>query len=288
MTDTPTLKLIAWNVFLGGIDGHDESRREAQVQYLARQDADFIWITEASGWHRDHGRRFRDLAIATGTTHCPPVTTHIGDGHNHSCLFFRHDRVREVSYSELARGALHHGAARAVFDVNGTRLLILGTHLAYADGDSRLREAHHFADYARPFGNWPPNAVLLGDLNMPDDNDEGPDSWEQVPQNLWHRYRRIRDDGSFGDLDRRARTMLLASGWRDPQCAVDAERAATTGYWWDNERVPMRIDQALITGGQLEVVDYRTHDTPPLRKLSDHLPLELTIGLQAKTLPAPA
>jgi exonuclease III len=124
---------------------------------------------------------------------------------------------------------------------------------------------------------------------MPDDNDPGPDSWDQVPQNLWHRYRRILDDGSLGDLDRRARAMLLASGWRDPQRDVDEERAATTGYWWQNELVPMRIDQALVTGDQLEIVGYRTHDTAELRTLSDHLPLELTIRLHAgDALPAPA
>lgn len=283
---TPRIKLIAYNAFLGGDDGGDESRREAQVQYLATQDADLLWITEASGWHRDHGRRIRDLAIATGTMHLPPVTSHIGDGHNQSVLFFRPSRLREVTYRELARGAFHHGATRAEFEINGTRLLILGTHLAYADGDSRLREAHHFADYARPFGTYPSNAILVGDLNMPDDTDEDPIDWDQVPQNLWHRYREF-DDGTFGKLDRRARDMLLASGWRDPQHDVDQERAATTGYWWKNELVPMRIDQALVTGDQLEVVDYRTHDTPELRKLSDHLPLELTIRLRAgDALPA--
>lgn len=114
---------------------------------------------------------------------------------------------------------------------------------------------------------------------MPDDNDPGLASWDEIPRNLWHRYRTVNPDGTFGGLDRAARRMLLDSGWRDPQTEVAKERGATTGYWWANEKVPMRIDQALVTGPQIKARDYLTHDSRDLRRLSDHLPMELTIEL---------
>lgn len=280
-----TASVLAWNLFVGGIDAGDDSRRRKQIAYMAScADVDFYWITEATRWTENGGRPFRELAVATNTVHLPPVTSVIGDRVNHSCLFYRPSRVKELHYSELARGAFHHGTARATFEVDGRPLLILGTHLAYADGDSRMQEAHHLADYARKFGDWPEEAALIGDMNMPDDNDPEPD-WDQVPQNLWHRLREILPDGSFGPLHRGARGMLLNSGWRDPQKAVAEVRAPTTGYWWQNELVPMRIDQALVTGPRLKVTGYRTHDTPALRTLTDHLPAQLDIELHDEPLP---
>lgn len=165
----PTVKLIAWNLFLGGIDhrlplGDIEDRRLGQLKFLASTDADVYWLTEAKGWHDENGRRFREAAIATGTVHLPAMTTRVGDGQNHSVMLYRPSTLREVTYSQLATGSLHHGAARAVFEADHARLLVLGTHLAYDSAAARTAEAHHFADYAGPFGEWPEDAVLLGSV----------------------------------------------------------------------------------------------------------------------------
>ncbi|NUQ95055.1 MAG: hypothetical protein HOY79_00340 [Streptomyces sp.] len=289
--DATELRLLAWNIFVGGIDGEDEGRRLQQLAYLKSiVPLDLLWIIEATGWHQDDDRRFDDVTSATGLTALPPVTSHIGDQRNHSVMYYRASRLTPTGQAtQLARGAFHHGVSRIAFQADGVPLLALGAHLSYAGGAPRLSEAHHLADYGRQFAPWPEDGVLLMDSNAPDDTDPEPDDWSAVPQNLWHRYREVRADGSFGGFDRSARRLLLNSGWRDPQTAVSELREPTVGYWYDNERVPLRLDQALVTGPRIEVVDYRTlnPEVPDLTKLADHLPVLLVIRLHRHPVTPP-
>lgn len=210
------------------------------------------------------------------------MTSRVGDGRNHSIKFYNAAKLTPSRpHSELARGAFHHGVSRDVFDVDGIPLLTLGTHLSYVSGAARLAEAHYLADYGGQFPSWPEDKILLMDANAPDDNDPELTDWSQVPEYLWHRYRKVLPDGSFGGWDRDARRLLLKSGWCDPQNDVSEEREATVGYWYDNEKVPLRLDQIMVTGTRIEVVDYRTlkPDAPDLTTLSDHLPVRLDIRL---------
>ncbi|MGW6454702.1 endonuclease/exonuclease/phosphatase family protein [Streptomyces sp. NPDC055078] len=274
------ITIHSWNLLSGGIDGADETRRLAQLAQMASWGSGLLWITEATGWHLDHGRRFRELAEATGMEYLPPVASHVGDGHNQSALYYRPSRLDANAGPPGAVGAFHHGLMRAVCTTPcGDRFLVLGTHLAYSSGVRRLEEAHHLADYGAEFGPWPDDAVLVGDMNFPDRRDTEPESWDSIPQNLHHRYREINADASFGGYDRRARDLLLASGWRDAQDEVAELRAPTTGHWYDNERVDMRLDQAYVTGDRIEVIDYRTHVSEELDRLSDHRPVELQLRL---------
>ncbi|MER6913860.1 hypothetical protein ABT354_19495 [Streptomyces sp. NPDC000594] len=274
------LTVHAWNLLNGGIDGASERRRLAQVERMASWGSHFLWVTEATGWHQHGGFRFQELADRTGMAFLPPITSWAGDGFNHSVLYYRPGLLRVDRSRPGPAGTFHHGWARAQFDVAGTPLLFLGTHLAHASGAARLAEAHHLADYGQRFGDWPEDAVLVGDMNCADHTDRKPAKWSDIPLNLQHRYRTIGPDGLFGDdYDRSPRNLLLASGWRDPQADVAAVREPTTGYWYANEQVPMRLDQSLVTGPRIEVVDYRTHVDPELDQLSDHRPTELVILL---------
>ncbi|MGW1785101.1 hypothetical protein ACWCQQ_39310 [Streptomyces sp. NPDC002143] len=175
-TDTTELELLGWNVLNGGIDrddrGFHDYRFEQQIDYLASlPDLDFLWIMEGTDWHLGDGRRFKDLADATGLTALPYVTSRVGEGRNHSVLYYKAEKARLVRSSELARGAFHHGVTRAEFEVDGKRLLLLGAHLAYSNGAARLGEAHHLADYGQQFNDWPEDGVLLMDANGPDGYD---------------------------------------------------------------------------------------------------------------------
>ncbi|MEO3976848.1 endonuclease/exonuclease/phosphatase family protein [Streptomyces sp. CAU 1734] len=279
----------AYNLLVGGVDGDNEERRLAQLDWMSSWSPDCLWVTEATGWHRDDGARFEELAERTGLAFLPPIATHVGDGYNQSVLYYRADLMHVVRSGPGAVGSFHHGWMRAQFDVDGTPFLFLGTHLAYASGAARLAEAHHLADYGSRFGSWPEDGVLLGDMNCADDTDLKPDEWGAIPLNLQHRYRPVLADGTFGDdYDRSPRRLLLNSGWRDPQGDVPAVREPTTGYWYDNEQVPMRLDQAFVTGDRVEVVDYRTHVDPELDRLSDHRPIELVIRLHPAATPTAA
>nr|WP_024126516.1 hypothetical protein [Streptomyces sp. FR1]AHE39135.1 Endonuclease/exonuclease/phosphatase [Streptomyces sp. FR1] len=295
-TDSTVLDMVGWNLLNGGIDGAQEHRRERQIDFLASlPDLDLLWIMEATDW--DEGDRFGDLADATGLTALPYVTSSNGDGRNHSCMYYRADKLRLVSPSSvLARGAFHHGVTRAEFEVNGVRMLALGAHLTYSSPAARLLEVPHLADYGKKFGDWPEDCVLIQDGNGPDLHDPEPADWSAVPQNLWHRYRRRLGDGSYGGWDTDALQMLLNAGWRDPQDDVPMRRPPTVGYWYENEQVPLHLDQVLVTGRRIEVVDYRTLGAPRsfapdipapdapgtelgLTDLSDHLPAHLRIRL---------
>ncbi|MDL5199780.1 hypothetical protein [Streptomyces sp. ALI-76-A] len=294
--DATDLDLLGWNLLNGGIDGEEEYRRERQIDFLASLSGlDLLWITEATDWEKRN--RFTDLADATGLTALPYVTSHNGDGRNHSCLYYRADKLRLASRSGvLARGAFHHGVARAEFEVNGVRLLVLGAHLTYSSPDARVLEVPHLADYGRKFGDWPEDSVLIMDSNGPDLHDPEPEDWSEVPRNLWHRYRERLPDGSYGGWDTQVLRMLMEAGWRDPQADVTIRRKPTVGYWYENEKVPLHLDQALVTGQRIEVVDYRTLGAPYwfapniptpdvsgtdliLTDLSDHLPVHVCIRL---------
>ena len=305
-TDTTELDLLGWNVLNGGIDRNDrgfhDHRFEQQIDYLASLPGlDFLWIMEGTDWHLSDGRRFKDLADATGLTALPYVTSRVGEGRNHSVLYYREEKVTLVTAGELARGAFHHGATRAVFEVDGVRLLLLGAHLAYSNGAARLGEAQFLADYGQQFDSWPEDSVLLMDGNGPDRYDPEPEDWSVVPRNLWHRYRKMLPDGSFGGWDLDAPNLLIGSGWRDPQDEISLRRKPTVGYWYANEQVPLHLDQGLVTGRRIEVAGYRTLGAPPtfaphipapdtpgrdLTDLADHLPVHLRIRLHRHPIPS--
>ncbi|MFD0501535.1 endonuclease/exonuclease/phosphatase family protein [Streptomyces rhizosphaericus] len=172
----------------------------------------------------------------------------------------------------LARDVFHHGLIRAVLrpveEEDGRHdFFVLATHLSYTDGETRLREARWMTDYGDEFPGVPPRGVLLGDLNIPDGE---PPDWSLIPRNLHSRYRIVREDGSFGGVDRRALQALLNSGWQDPQTITGVRRAPTVGYFYPNEPVLWSLDYVLTT--RMDVTLYRTHDTPQARAASDHLP----------------
>ncbi|GAA2254231.1 hypothetical protein GCM10010232_49040 [Streptomyces amakusaensis] len=274
------ITLYAWNLLLGGIDEDGEQRRLAQIDRITSWEPDLLWVTEATGWHLHGERRFRELAEATGMEYLRPVPSYIGDGHNQSALFHRPTRVHAVAGPPGAVGAFHHGLMRAVCTTaDGRRFLVLGTHLAHSSGERRLEEAHHLSDYGSAFGPWPSDALLVGDMNVPAPGDTEPEDWDAIPRNLHHRYREILPGGRFGGYDRRAVDLLIASGWRDAQDEVPGPvRAPTTGHWYDNEKVPMRLDQAYATG-RIRVLDYRTLVDDELDRLSDHRPITVTFTL---------
>ncbi|WP_411142328.1 endonuclease/exonuclease/phosphatase family protein [Streptomyces sp. x-80] len=278
---TETVRFGSWNLFNGGIDGvngRDESRRHSQIEILAALQCDVLALQELTGWEAEDWRRLFELANALKMVPLPPVTSHIGNGRNHLALLYRPEKVRVVGYRpDLGKGALHHGLARARLAVESEEFLAFATHLAWSEGETRLKETRWVTDYGGVFPGCPQAAVCLGDLNVPSNQDPEPD-WNLVPRNLHSRYRLMRADGSFGDVDRRALRVLLNSGWIDPQTLVSEARAATVGYWYANEPVPLHLDHILTTR-QIKVRAYRTHDTAQARAASDHLPIYLDAEL---------
>ncbi|WP_254648623.1 endonuclease/exonuclease/phosphatase family protein [Streptomyces sp. GbtcB6] len=272
------MRAVTWNLFCGGVDGSSEERLHAQAEILAGLEPDVLALQECTQWDEAEERRLLWMADTLGLTLVSMARSRIGDGRNHTALLYRSSKLRLVGRRRLGEGVFHHALIRARFrlfeaDNDHGDFLALATHLSYTDGESRLREARWMTDYAGDFPGVPPRAVLLGDMNCPSPSDE-PD-WDKVPRNLQSRYRLVQDDGTFGDTDTRAMQVLLESGWQDPETITGTRRAATVGYYYRNEPVPLSLDHALVYG--LQVYGYHTHDTAGARKVSDHLPVVLDV-----------
>ncbi|MEU4659505.1 endonuclease/exonuclease/phosphatase family protein [Streptomyces sp. NPDC023723] len=272
------LRAVAWNLYLGGLDGADESRLRTQMKILADLAPDILCLPECTRWDEDDQRRLWWTAHELGLTPVAMAPSRIGDGRNYTTLLYRPSRLRLIGRRVLGREVFHHALIRARLrpvaagDHDGCDFLAFGTHFSYVDGDVRLHEARWLTDYGGEFSGVPPRAILLGDLNTPD---REPESWSLVPNNLHSRYRIVLPNGEFGGVDSRALDVLLNSGWGDPQVLTGEKRAPTVGYFYPNEPVPWCLDYGLVAG--LQVTAYRTYDTPQARAVSDHLPVILDV-----------
>ncbi|MFI1013399.1 endonuclease/exonuclease/phosphatase family protein [Streptomyces sp. NPDC020965] len=274
---------MTWNLYGGGVDDDGSERRlRAQAGILARLAPDVLALQECTGWDEREERRLWWVADVLGMVPVRLAPSYVGDGRNFTTLLYRPSALRLVGRRTLGTQAFHHALIRARLrpataagDDDSADVLVFATHLAHTDGETRLREARWLTDYAGTFHGTPSRALLMGDLNCSGVYDDDPRDWSLIPRNLHSRYRTVDAAGGFGGMDRRAVRVLVNSGWVDPQSVTGESRAATVGYAYANEPVPLRLDHILTRG--LAVAAYCTHDTAEARALSDHLPVVLDI-----------
>ncbi|MEE4543686.1 endonuclease/exonuclease/phosphatase family protein [Streptomyces sp. V4-01] len=267
-----TLRMMIWNLLNGGVDRGNEARLIDQLKVVAACAPDLVCLTECAQWHLDKQQLLKYAEQTLGMRSAVLARSHVGDGRNNTTLLYGPD-LRLVNYNVRGKGSFHHALIRARFrpreagDIPSADFLVYGTHLHPYDGDSRLAEARWMTDSGGVFPGLPARAVLLGDLNTADRELE---DWSQVPVNLHSRYRIVKNDGDFGGVDQRAVRVLLNSGWKDPHTVLGVPRPPTVGHYYANERVPWRLDYALLSGMQPAAV--WTHPFDENFKLSDHLP----------------
>ncbi|MFD3422436.1 endonuclease/exonuclease/phosphatase family protein [Streptomyces decoyicus] len=268
---------MSYNIYLGGVDGADETRLHTQVDILSGLEPDIVCLQECTWGDEDNQRRLEYVANALGLRAVAMVRSHTSSIANFTTLLYRPSRLKLIDWQHRGKGAFLHTLIRARFrpvdaadDDHDADFLVLGTHLNWTDGESRLQEVRWMTDDGDALPGTPQQAFALGDFNTPD---REPKSWSLIPRNLHSRYRLVKTNGRFGKADRRAVRVLLASGWQDPQKLVSKKRAPTVGYYYPNEPVPWCLDYALVRG--VKVIDYRTVDTPQARAVSDHLPVVL-------------
>ncbi|EOT04740.1 endonuclease/exonuclease/phosphatase [Streptomyces noursei PD-1] len=271
------MRAVIWNLYLGGVDGASEERLQKQAKILLRLNADIVCLPECNRWDEDGERRLCWMADTLGLQPVAMIRSRLGTPpvQNHTALLYRPSTLRLLDRAVLGRDVFHHALIRArlrpVEESDDRRdFLVLATHLSWRNGKTRLDEASWMTDYGGKFPGMPPRGILLADLNVPDREPPNSD-WSLIPRNMHSRYRKIREDGSFGDVDQDALQLLLNSGWQDPQTLTGVQRAPTVGYAYPDEPVEWCLDYALVHG--MTVTSYRTHDTPQARKASDHLPV---------------
>lgn len=96
-------RYVTYNLLTGGIDRDgSEHRRIRQIELLTELDPrpTFLTVQELTGWHRNGWSRLHQLANALDMVALHPVTSHIGDGENHTALLYRPSRNnRLISYT---------------------------------------------------------------------------------------------------------------------------------------------------------------------------------------------
>ncbi|TBO57078.1 endonuclease/exonuclease/phosphatase family protein [Streptomyces kasugaensis] len=272
----PRTRFCTYNLLLGG---SDESRLRKQESLLTDISPDVLALQECALGDEAGHTRLRLMAERLGMA-IVTMARSAGNEKNFTALLYRPSKFRVVTWRLRGIDVFHHSLIEALMRPVGASdserdFLAFATHLSWADGESRLREARRLTDYGGKFPGTPGRAVLLMDSNVPD---REPESWDLVPRNLWPRYRLVNDDGTFGPADERALRVLLGVGWTDPATLTGQGRAATVGYYYANETAEFRLDH-ILTAGDWDVRGYRTHDTEELRTLSDHLPVTLDIRL---------
>ncbi|MGW4890240.1 endonuclease/exonuclease/phosphatase family protein [Streptomyces murinus] len=283
LTPHRPLRAITYNLLLGGLDAGSDDRLRAQIEMLAALAPDVLCLQECTGWTNRHLRRVADELGMMLVGMVPSRVRRIPSPPNFTVLLIRPSAVRLMDWWSVGEGVFHHALIMAwlrpvAADNNpDDDVLVLGTHLSWVDGSVRLGETRMVTDYGGAFPGVPLKKVFMGDLNTPD---REPGSWSLIPQFLQSRYRLVLPDGSFGDVDQRAVQVLLGSGWRDPQVSSATPEAASVGYYYPNEPVLWRIDYILVSGLP-DVISYAIHDTPDLRKYSDHLPVILDVDVMA-------
>ncbi len=264
-----SLRIVTWNLFNGGVDGHDAGRLHAQCDILNTLDPDLAVLTEAKDFHE---RGWERVWTVTNRLGLQPLLALSRSHGCHILVLYRSPTVCVERWdADAAGGQFHHALARARLRVEGIPgpVTLLATHLSPFSGEQRLREASWLAEYAAP-GRY---AILAGDLNTIGAEDPEPD-WSQVPAHLRSRHVLIHPDGTFGPTDRRATRLLAQAGWIDPHTVLGQPPRPTVGHRPDTEGEPRRVDHVLLSprprplGGRLRPGRHPRHPRtvrPPAR-----------------------
>jgi exodeoxyribonuclease-3 len=270
-----TVRVGTYNLLNGG--GGD--RWGAQMDLLASLDLDVLCIQEAKHWDR------RRLAKVFGTANALEMQPLFAPSAHHGChlvTLYRWPRVRCEGFDpDMACGNFHHTASRAELSVDGLSLQVINTHLDPFSGQDRLDETAWLTEYAAPGQR----TLLVGDLNTVGLTDQEPADWDQFPAHLHSRHRQIRENGTYGDTDRRAMAALISAGYVDPPVQLGIPAQRTAGYWSPEELWDHRSDYVLVAPVLApSLCAYEVVDTAAARALADHLPVVATLDLHTPPL----
>lgn len=266
-----TIRVGTYNVLDGGGD-----RWRQQVKFLAGLHLDVLGIQEAKHWDARGFDRMFATARALGLQPLFAPSRHHGC---HLVTLYRWPKVECLAFEpDVSGGEFHHAASRARFVASGRAFSVVHTHLDPFSGQDRLSEVSWLTQYAAT----DQQTALIGDLNSIGARDPEQDDWRRIPVHLQPRHRMIREDGTYGDTDRRAMAALMAAGFVDPPLQLQMSWRRTAGYWSEAERWDHRSDYVLLSPGLAPALcSYAVADTPTARMLSDHLPAVVALRLDA-------
>jgi endonuclease/exonuclease/phosphatase family metal-dependent hydrolase len=226
---------------------------------LSALDRHVATIAEALG--------MRAMAVPARRSHC------------HMAILWRDEFA---ALSTRSHGlTLWHGLGVVQLDVGcAVPLRVAVTHLAPWDPDQRLADARTIAGLL----DDPAQAtVIAADWNCFGADagyDPEPDWSSLPPRKAWRHVRWSDDLDTPPRVDRRPTELLRRCGLSDAAVSLRAPWQATGGHMCDD--LSRRLDAFWTTRPQA-LRGYRVIDTPTARRLSDHLPIKLTIDGNAIT-----
>lgn len=167
---TPTLKIITYNIWNGFDWGKDTARHERFVQWVRAQDPDVLALQELCGYTPE---KLRKDAAAWGHSYSVLLKT---EGYPVGITSNQPIKPQEKLLEGLWHGMLH-------VETHGIDFFVV--HLSPADHQFRMREAGVITERVKAIENE--NFVILGDFNAvsPQDAD-----LNKTKTSLLERYRR--------------------------------------------------------------------------------------------------
>jgi endonuclease/exonuclease/phosphatase family metal-dependent hydrolase len=171
--------------------------------------------------------------------------------------------------------SLWHGLGIAVLDIGSPwPLHVAATHLSPWDPEQRLADVRTVAALLEKY-----RALVGADWNCLGDDpwyDPEPD-WSALPiERQLHHVRWSDDPNQPPKGDRRPTQYLTRAGLTDAAPHLDIPWQATAGHIGID--IPRRIDAFRVSPTALPaLVGYEVLDSPTTRRLSAHLPIQLTI-----------
>ncbi|MGN9819707.1 endonuclease/exonuclease/phosphatase family protein [Streptomyces sp. SD11] len=269
MAQQPPLRIVTYNTLNGGRERDGALHRlTAQLDMLREIKPDVLCLQEGKWWDETGGERVNMVAAAL------EMEARLAPSASHGChlvTLVRPPRVRFLRfYPDVAEGTFHHTVSRADLKVEGAAevLRVLHSHFDPFDPAGRVAEARWLTQYGDRN-----DTLLVGDLNSEAPGDPEPDSWDWLPATQYSSNRVQHPDGSYGGLDKRAMSALLAAGFVDPAAELELEFAPTAGHWREADR-GHRSDYILRSKHLAwRVESYTVIDTPRAQGAADHLPV---------------
>ena len=259
------MRVMSYNMLLGGWDGDDNRRFRLQCEVVAETQPDILLLQEGKQFDLNGGRRLYEVEEALGMRAFLASAPRTGQN---TAILVR-PGIKPVAF-ETDGHHFHHAAAIATLRVPGfdQPITFISVHLCPNGPQVRLVEAAYLVNYAAP------NRLRLvaGDFNSVSPLDPEPSDWESLPKH--HRARYLSADGKASD--RSVLQSLYSAGYVDIAARFkrNLEPTVPGAAFQGTEFVSFRSDYFLASDALAQkAVSYKVLKNDTTAAASDHYPI---------------
>jgi exodeoxyribonuclease-3 len=256
------MRIASYNLWNGARDTYSRL-----ADFANKQQFDVLCLQEVNEWQNNNFARLKDFADRADFT-----DYEFGNSNSEY-------KLASFSNVPITKCTVHvegfwHCAVEIHVELDGRELVVVNLHLDPWKEDPRLHEVRRLLeliDASKP-------TVIVGDFNSISRADNYP------PEFLAELHRRQVAKYGQNELDYRVTDFLTAAGFVDVAATGAMEPTVPSPYSTDEEHeAPARIDYAFVSAGLVPLVkDFTVIKNEVTDKISDHYPIVLTLGTQAK------